>query len=158
MITPDLQKQIQDALKAKDELRLSTLRMLSSSFNYERIALQHDLSEEEELNVVRREVKKRKDAIQAYQQAGNDQATNDLPAQAGKLQSKIAQEQKELAILEEFLPPAVSQEEIDKTVDEAIAQGTSEMGKVIGMVKAKLGANADGAQIAASVKAKLLGK
>ena len=70
MITDTISQKIAEAMKAKDEIRLSTLRMLSSALNYEFIAKQHKLSEEEEIAVVRKEVKKRTDAIEAYKKAG----------------------------------------------------------------------------------------
>lgn len=69
MIADTITQKIGEALKAHDEIRLSTLRMLSSALNYEFIAKQHKLSEEEELVVVRREAKKRKEAIEAYEKA-----------------------------------------------------------------------------------------
>ena len=70
MISDTITQKIAEAMKKRDEIRLSTLRLLSSALNYEKIAKQHDLSEEEELGVVRREAKKRKDAVEAYEKAG----------------------------------------------------------------------------------------
>ena len=67
MIADSIGKQIQEAMKAHDEIRLSTLRMLLSALNYEKIAKQHELSSDEEITVVQREAKKRKDAIDAYE-------------------------------------------------------------------------------------------
>ena len=60
MIVQTLQQKIGEAMKAHDEVRLSTLRLLSSAFNYERIAKQHDLTEEEEMVVIRKEAKQRR--------------------------------------------------------------------------------------------------
>ena len=144
MITQKLQSMIAESMKAGNFLRTETLRMLSSSFNYERIALQHDLTEEEELNVIRKQAKQRRDSIEAYKKANS-------PERAKK-------EQDELAILQEFLPPEMSEEELTKIVDQVLtesgAKTLAEMGKVIGAVKAKA-PTADGARIAALVKAKL---
>jgi len=145
MIAPTINQKIAEALKAHDEIRLSTLRLLSSAFNYEFIALQHKLNEEEELTVVRREAKKRKEAIEAYKKAGaNDRAEK---------------EQKELEILQEFLPPEIPEKELAGLVEEAIketgARSIVDMGKVIGLVKAKTKGTADGAKIAELVKGKL---
>jgi len=99
MITDTINHKIAEALKAKDEIRLSTLRLLSSAFNYEFIAKQHKLSEEEELAVVRKEAKQRKESIEAFKMAQGKQTTS------GTNQDKrIKQEQAELAILEEYLP------------------------------------------------------
>ncbi len=146
MIREGINKKIAEALKAHDEIRLSTLRLLSSAFNYEFIAKQHELSEDEELVVVRKEAKKRKEAIEAYEKAG--------------YKDRAEKEAKELAILQEFLPPEISEDEIAKLVEEAIletkASQISDMGKVIGLVKAKTKGAADGAIIAEMVKNKLI--
>jgi uncharacterized protein YqeY len=145
MIAQNINQQIADALKAHDALRLSTLRMLSSSFNYERINKQHDLTEEEELEVVRKEAKKRRDSIDAYKAAGR--------------QDLVDKETAELAILEEYLPAQMTDDEVEKLVDEAIAEtgatGMSDMGKVIGLVMKKANGNADGGKVAGLVKQKL---
>src|SRR3989339_14383 len=146
MINDTITQKIGEALKAHDEIRLSTLRLLSSAFNYEFIAKQHKLSEEEELVVVRREAKKRKEAIEAYGKAG--------------YKDRAEKEALELSILQEYLPPEVSDAEIAKLVDEAIketqAVSIKDMGKVIGFVKAKTKGAADGAKIANLVRQKLV--
>lgn len=154
MIADTINQQIAKALKAKDETRLSTLRLLSSALNYEFIAKQHKLSEEEELVVVRREAKQRKDSIEAFKMAQGKQTTS------GTNQDKrIKQEQTELAILEEYLPVQMSDMELEKIVDEAIskisASGMNDMGKVIGMVMQKAAGRAEGSKVAQLVKSKL---
>jgi uncharacterized protein YqeY len=145
MISNSIQSQIAAALKTHDEIRLSTLRMLSSALSYEKIEKQHDLSEEEEAVVVRREAKKHRDSIEAYQKA----AREDL----------VQKEKAELEILKEFLPPEISDEELEKVVSETIsrlnASSVSDMGKVIGAVLEKLKGQADGSRVSALVKAKL---
>jgi len=145
MIAPNIQKWIQEAMKAKDETRLSTLRLLASALSYEKIAQQRDLTEVEELGVVKREAKKREDAIEAYIQVG-------APERAD-------QEKKELRILKSFLPPEMSDVELRKVVEETITSmgvlKPNDMGRVIGAVKAKVGVAADGAKIAQMVKVRL---
>ncbi len=144
MIAQELQQKIGEAMKAHEEVKVSTLRLLSSAFNYEKIAKQHDLSEEEELTVVRREVKQRRDSIEAYDKAGRPDLSE--------------KEKAELVILQEFLPPEMSDEDLAKIVEEAVAvikpTGMADMGKVIGFVKGKA-PNADGGKIAQLVKGKL---
>ncbi len=144
MITQTLQQKIGDAMKAHDETLVSTLRLLLSSFNYEQINKQHELSEEEELAVIRKEVKQRRDSIEAYDKAGRPDLSE--------------KEKKELAILQEFLPPEMSEEDLVKLVEEAVTTikptGLQDMGKVIGFVKGKA-PNADGGKIAQLVKNKL---
>lgn len=132
-------------MKARDEVRLSTLKMLSSALNYEKIEKMHDLSEEEELTVVMREAKQRRDSIEAYEKAG---ATD-----------RADKEKAELAILEEYLPAQMSDDELGKLVDEAIAQtgatSMADMGKVIGVVMGKAQGKVDGARVSSVAKAKL---
>ena len=144
MIVQTLQQKIGESMKAHDEVRTSTLRLLLSAFNYEQIAKQHELSEEEELVVVRREAKKRKESIEMYKKAGAE--------------DRAAKEESELKILQEYLPPEVSDKEIINLVDQAIiatgAKSLSEMGMVIGKVK-MAAPDADGAKIAQLVREKL---
>lgn len=144
MITSTLQEKIGNAMKAHDEVRVSTLRLLSSAFNYEKIAKQHDLTEEEELAVVRREVKQRRDSIEAYDKAERPDLSE--------------KEKAELVILQEFLPPEMNDEDLEKIVTEAIAAvkptGMADMGKVIGFVKGKA-PNADGGKVAQMVRGKI---
>lgn len=145
MITDTITKQIGEAMKAGDKIRLSTLQLLSSALNYEFIAKQHKLSAEEELVVIRREAKMRKDAIEAYEKAG--------------AKERADKEKQELAILEEYLPAQMSDEELTKIVDEAIAQtgakGMADMGKAIGAVMAKAAGRVEGGRVSALVKTRL---
>lgn len=145
MITDNIQKQIIVAMKARDEVRLSTLRMLSSEIH--NFKIDHpEMTEEEELSVVKKEAKKRKDAIEAYEKAGNSE--------------RVEKEKAELSILQEYLPAEVGSEDLEKLVDEAIsetgAQDMSAMGRVIGAVMAKAKGNADGAKVSELVKQKLM--
>jgi len=156
MIANKLQTMIGEAMKARDEVRLSTLRLLSSAFNYEKIdkrslagtaGKQHDLTDEEELVVIRREAKKRKEGAEAYEKAGSkDRAEKELA---------------ELAVLQEFLPPEISDLDLEKIVDDAVSQikptSMADMGKVMAQVRLKTSGNADGAKIAELVKSKLNG-
>lgn len=146
MISDKLQGLIGEAMKARDEVRLSTLRLLSSALNYERIEKQHDLNEEEELGVIRKQAKQRKDSIESYKKAN----AND----------KAEKEEAELKILQEFLPPEMSEDEVKKIVEDVINQTgattMADMGKVMGGVKAKA-PNADGAFVSSLVREKLNG-
>ncbi|EKE05071.1 MAG: hypothetical protein ACD_19C00426G0093 [uncultured bacterium] len=156
MITPTLMKQIGDAMKAHDAVRVSTLRGLSAELKNAKINIydpnateQRELTEAEEIAVVRREAKKRKEAIEMYTKANaNTQAEN---------------ERAELLILNEFLPAEITEEEVEKLVNETIAELMkadpsatlrTSMGKVIADVKAKNG-GVDGGVVANLVRAKL---
>ncbi|MFZ3301682.1 MAG: GatB/YqeY domain-containing protein [Microgenomates group bacterium] len=151
MITPNLMKMIGDAMKAHDAVRVSTLRGLSAELKNAKINVydpnaseQRELTEIEEIAVVRKEAKKRKEAIEMYTKANAlEQAEN---------------EKAELAILSEFLPAEVTEEQMVQLVEESIAQlnakGMQDMGKVIADVKSK-NSGVDGAKVAELVKSRL---
>lgn len=145
MITETIKKRIIVAMKAKDEIRLSTLKLLSSELYNAKIEKQEDLNEKEEIAIVRREAKKRRDAIEAYKKA--------------EAFERAEKEEKELKILQEFLPKDMSEEELIKIVDETVtetgAKSLQEMGRVIGVVMGKVKGQADGGKIAEMVKTKL---
>lgn len=145
MISDSLQKQIQEAFKSGDELRTTTLKLLSAALHNAEIAKIGKLTEEEEIVIVQREIKKRSDAIVLYKQGGAIE--------------KAKREEDETAILSEFLPEQMTPEALEKIIDEAIAQTgastISDMGKVMALVKQQVGAQAPGATIAESVKRKL---
>lgn len=145
MISDNLKEKIADAMKAKDTLRVSTLRMLSSELHNMEIEKRGKLSEDDEISVVQREIKKRKDAIEAYQKA--------------KATEREDEEKKELEILFEFLPEQLSEKEIDTLLDEAVkktnASQIQDMGKVIGFVMGKAKGKVDGSLVAAKAKEKL---
>lgn len=151
MISQNILKLIGDAMKARDSVRVATLRSLSSELKNAKINVydpnaseQRELTEQEEIAVIRREVKKRKEAIEMYEKAGAS--------------TQAESEKAELAILSEFLPAEVGREEIEKLVVETLSEtGVSdvkEMGKVIGIVKQK-NPNIDGSTLAEIVKSKL---
>ncbi|WGH75170.1 GatB/YqeY domain-containing protein [Tenacibaculum tangerinum] len=145
-----LQQQVMDkmkeAMKAKDTVALTALRALKSAFmlaNTEAGA--GDLSEAEELKIIQKQVKQRKDSAAIFKQQGREDLAEP--------------ELQEAAVLEQFLPEALSDEEIGKIVEETIdavgAEGMKDMGKVMGIVSKKLAGQADGKTISAIVKAKL---
>ena len=144
MITDTIKKQIIDAMKSKDELRVSTLKLLSSALHNEVIKKQADLTNEEEIEIVRKEAKKRKDAIDIYEKVS--------------AKDRADKEKKELEILQEFLPEELSEEILTRMVDEAIketgASSVADIGKVIGAVMKKAEGQADGKTVSELVKRK----
>lgn len=154
MIAGKLQQIIGEAMKAHDELRTSTLRLLSSAFNYEKIAKQHELTEEEELVVIQKEAKQRRDSIEALRQAQGKSTTST----ESEIKARLDREEEELKILQEYLPPEMDEATLSKLVMEAIAQvgakSMADMGRVVGAVKAKA-PNVDGGRIAQIVSSKL---
>ena len=152
MIAATIHQKIAETLKAKDETKLSTYRLLASAFNYEKIAKQHELSEEEELVVVKREAKKRKDSIQAFILVKGKQGFGGSVS----IEDRIKKEEEELKILNEFLPAEMPEEELVKIVEETIKEmgitGIQNMGKVIGAVMSKVKGKADGGKVSGIVK------
>ncbi len=144
--------EIKTAMKAKDKLRLETVRgikkVIIEKESEIRAKGREALNEEEEMAILMQLAKQRRDSITQYTDAGRDELA--------------AKEAKELVILEEYLPAQLSDADIEAAVDEAIAKvgasGPSDMGKVMGPVMQKLKGQADGGKVQAIVKAKLLGK
>ena len=137
------------AMKAKDAPRLSALRMLKAAVtNKGMVEKGRDLEDAEVLQVVASLVKQRRDSVEQFAKAGR----TDL----------VDKETAEIAILEHYLPPAVSAEEIEAAVDAAIAEtgatSVKDMGKVMKAVMPKLaGKNADGKAVNDAVRRKLGG-
>ena len=144
-ISETLVQDLATSMRAGDSTKTGVVRLLKSSLKNEEIKLGHPLSEAEMLKVVQREAKQRKDSIEQYEAAGRD----DL----------VATERAELEIIQDYLPPVMSSDELDAVIDEVMATTgattMAQMGQVIGQVMAKVGAQADGGAVAAAVKAKL---
>ncbi len=147
----NLSKQIMEAMKvamkAKDALTLQALRSVKSAILLAQTetGAKDTLSEADELKILQKLVKQRKDSATIY----NEQGRADL----------ADPEMVEAAVIEQFLPEQLSEEEVAKVVDEVIAQtGASsmkDMGKVMGMTNAKLAGKADGKTISGIVKERL---
>ena len=134
------------AMKAKEPTRLSALRMLKAAIMNKGIEKSHDLDDAEVLQVVSTLVKQRRDSIEQFAKAGR----TDL----------VDKETAEIKILEEYLPPAASAEEIDAAIAAAIAEtgasSVKDMGKVMKAVMPRLaGKNADGRVVNEAVRRKL---
>jgi uncharacterized protein YqeY len=134
------------AMKAKDAARLSALRMLKAAIMNKGVEKGRDLEDAEVLQVVSSLVKQRRDSIEQFSKAGR----TDL----------VEKETGEVAVLEAYLPPAATPEQIDAAVAEAIAEAgastAKDMGKVMKAVMPKLaGKNADGKAVNEAVRRKL---
>jgi hypothetical protein len=134
------------AMKARDATRLSALRMLKAAVMNKGVEKGRDLEDAEILQVVSSLVKQRRDSIEQFEKGGR----RDL----------VEKETAEIAVLQAYLPPAASPEEIDAAVAEAIAEtGASsprDMGKVMKAVMPRLaGKNADGKAVNEAVRRKL---
>ena len=155
MTDPSLKTQITDemkvAMKSGDKVRLSALRMFLAAIKTREVegATARELSDDEIRQVAAKEVKKRSESIEAFENAGRDELA--------------AKERAEREVLEPYAPPQVDESAIDALVDEAIAAtgatSVKEMGTVMGAVmsKAKALGQVDGAVVQAKVRAKLGG-
>jgi uncharacterized protein len=137
---------IATAMKAKDAARLSALRMMKAAITNKGVEKGHDLDDAEVLLVLASLVKQRRDSIDQFSKAGRTDLVN--------------KETAEIAVLEEYLPPAASADEIDAAVAAAIAETAAtspkDMGKVMKAVMPKLaGKHADGKTVNEAVRRKL---
>lgn len=140
-----LTTEMREAMKARQAIRLSALRLLSASVKNREVEVGHELSDEEFVEVAVREVKRRKEAIEAYESAGRE--------------DRAGVEREEQQVLEAYLPPAMSDADVDALIDEAItttgASGPGDLGKVMGLVMGKAKGRADGKLVQAKVRARL---
>jgi uncharacterized protein YqeY len=136
-IADRLSAQIKDAIKAGDRTRLQTLRLLATAVRNQEVELRRDLTEEDLVEVATREVKRRKEAAEAYERSGR--------ADRAEL------EQAERSVLEEFLPEQASEDEVRAAIEEALtatgASGPGDLGKVMGQVMGKLKGRVDGGEV-----------
>ena len=133
------------AMKAREQTRVDTLRMLMTSVKNAEIEKRHELSDEEVSDVIAREAKRRRESIEMFRDGGRD----DL------VEREIAQ----LAELAKYLPESMSDEDLARAVDEAIAEvgatSPKEMGAVMKALMPKVKGRADGSAVSAMVKSKL---
>jgi uncharacterized protein YqeY len=151
-VTTRLQADLKVAMKARDEIALSTIRMLRAAIMNAEVAGTEavELTEEQAIAVLRSEAKKRAESAAVYEE-------NDRPESAAK-------ERAEIEVIERYLPAAMSDDDLAAIVDDEVAraatagaEGGKAMGLVIKAVRDRAGAGADGSRIAALVKAKLAG-
>ena len=133
------------AVKTKDKIRLSALRMLKSDLHNREIDLKRELGEAEFLQLLASMVKQRKDSIEQFEKGGR----TDL----------VEKEKAELKVIEEFLPSQLSEADLDAAIAEVIrevgATGIRDMGKVMKVLMPKVTGRADGKMVGDKVKARL---
>jgi uncharacterized protein YqeY len=140
-----LQSEVKNAMRAKDKPRLGTLRLITSAIKQREVDERIELTDEDVLAVLEKMVKQRRESIVQYEKAERPELA--------------AIEVAEIAIVSEFLPEPASDDEISTAIDEAIAAtGASEMkdmGKVMGILQAKLKGRAEMGAISGKVRSKL---
>ena len=142
----DLQGAIKQAMIAKDEHRLATLRMLKSAADLASKEKGSDLEAQEFLSVVRKQIKMRHDACEGFKAAGSDE--------------KAAREQTEATYLQEFMPEQMSEPDLSKLIDEVAAREglvfeKKSMGRLIGLVAEEVGDKASKSDIARVINGKI---
>ena len=141
----DIEKKLRDARLARDDARRDALSLLLSALRSAEKELQRSLSEDESLQVLQRERKKRVEAMEAYDAAGREEQAD--------------REEFELDVIEEFMPDPLSEEELEEVVDNVIAEvgATSlrDLGRVMADVMPQVSGRADGSTVSQLVREKL---
>ena len=144
-LSDTLQEDMKQALKARDELKLSTLRLLRSSVSYARIDKGDELTDDEVMDIISREAKKRRETIELAERGGRTEVAD--------------KETAELEVLAGYLPAQLDEAEIEAVAREVIAEvGAVDMkdrGKVMGALMQRIRGKADG-KVASSVVEKIL--
>jgi uncharacterized protein YqeY len=141
----EIEAEIKDAIRGREQLRADTLRLTLASLRSAEKELGRPLKEDEELQVLQRERKRRAEAAEAFRSAGREQ--------------QAATEEEELEIIEEFMPEALGEDELEQIVDDAIAEtgATSlrDLGRVMADVMPQVAGRADGSAVSQLVREKL---
>ena len=141
----ELEQEVQDAMRAGDTERRDALRLIVNALKSSEKELQRPLSDDEELQVLQRERKRRIEAAEAFRTGGHD--------------DRAEAEERELAILEEFMPEPLSEDEIEEIVDDAIAEvgatSMADLGRVMADVMPQIAGRADGSHVSQLVREKL---
>ncbi len=140
-----LEGELKEAMVARDAERRNTLRLILASLRGAEKDLQRPLHDDEELQVLQRERKRRGEAAEAFRAGGREE--------------QAEAEERELAVLEEFMPAPLSEEDLEEIVDDAIAEvGATSMrdfGRVMADVMPQVSGRADGSAVSQLVKEKL---
>jgi uncharacterized protein YqeY len=139
---------LKDGMRAKDATKVGVLRMLKSALKYaaiEKSGAEAELNDAEAVQVIRKQVKQRQDSIESFEKGGRAEL--------------VEKEKKELSILNEYLPQAMSADELGKIVRETIAEvgatSKAQMGAVMKAVQAKVAGRADGKTLSQEVQKQL---
>ncbi len=140
-----IEGELRESMRSGDALRRDALRLILNSLRSAEKELQRPLQEAEELQVLQRERKRRLEAAEAFRAGGRGEQAD--------------AEERELAVLEEFMPPPLSEEELEEIVDDAIAEvGATSMrdfGRVMADVMPQVAGRADGSVVSQLVREKL---
>ncbi|CCI85608.1 GatB Yqey family protein [Lactobacillus pasteurii DSM 23907 = CRBIP 24.76] len=144
-LSKQIMEDMKDAMKKKDKIRLNTVRMIKSALMNEQIKLGHDLTPDDELTVLNREKKQREESIAEFEKGGRE----DL----------VEETKKELAVVENYLPKQLTEDELKQIVSETIqevgAKDKSAFGAVMKSLMPKIKGRADGKTTSAIVRQQL---
>ena len=140
-----IEQQLRDAMKARDAERRDALRLILNALKSSEKDLQRPLTEDEELQVLQRERKRRHEAADAFRSGGREE--------------QAQSEERELEILEEFMPEPLSEDEVEDIIDNAIAEvgatSMADLGRVMADVMPQIAGRADGSTVSQIVREKL---
>jgi len=144
-LVADIEKELKDARRARDDQRRDALALVLNALRSAEKELQRPLSDEESLQVLQRERKKRVEAMEAFDAAGREEQAD--------------REEFELDVIEEFMPDQLSEDELEEIVDDVIAEvgATSirDLGRVMADVMPRVSGRADGSVVSQLVREKL---
>ena len=147
MLTTKIDADMKDAMRAKEVIKLSTLRMLKSALGYAKMdKKQETFTDADVVAVIKKQIKQRQDAIEGFQK--------------GNRSDLVAKETAELTVLKAYLPAELSPAELEQIVNATVAElgatTKADMGKVVKAVQAKAAGRADNRAISQLVSAKLV--
>lgn len=141
----DLQTQVKDAMRSQHKDRLATIRLIMAAIKQREVDERIELSDDQILAVLDKMVKQRRESITQFEKANR--------------QDLVDKEQAELLIIQEFMPQALSEAEINEMIQSALgttgAKAMADMGKVMAVLKPQIAGRADIAQVSAKLKALL---
>lgn len=140
-----IEDELKTAMRERETARRDALRLILTSLRSAEKELQRPLSDQEELQVLQRERKRRVEAADAYREVGSEE--------------RAAGEERELAVLEEFMPEPLSEDELESIIDDAIAENGAtsmrDLGRVMADVMPQVAGRADGGDVSQLVREKL---
>ena len=144
-LSEKINEDLKNAMKAKDKDKLSVIRMLKSAITLAKIDLKHDPSDSEILDIISKQIKMRKDSIVEFEKGNR----SDLVEKANF----------EISVLKEYLPEELTEEEVDKIIDDAFElvkpESMKDMGNIMKEVKPKVNGRFDMSKVSSKIRERL---
>ena len=136
---------LKTAMKNQDKDTLKVIRMVKGSMQLEEIKLKHELTDDEVIGIISKEIKTRRDSIKEFIK--------------GNRQDLVDETEKEISVLEKYLPSQLTSDEVDNIIDDAFnsidVRGMQDMGKIMGIVSPKVKGRADLGEVSSKIKERL---